>query len=187
MLKADMSIYLNIECQGEWSMKKTICILLAAIGLMMAASSCTKITPSTEEPATTAPNTAAVDSEPHGAAFKGGAYLQHMDDLKAINLAANYLKELGETVTYQETYIEFHEAQEAAVEIALAEGKSVEYAGDYLEIRFYNSDDPKNDPCEDCTVVYISQDGKILGQNKIFQDDVIKEDSQPGAEDRKDS
>jgi hypothetical protein len=159
-------------------MRRTFCILLAVIGLLTAVSSCANQVPNTE-----LPNTTAVDSEPHGAAFKGSTYLMHMDDLKAINLAANYLKELGETVSYHETLIQYHEAQEAAVNIALAEGKFVEYSGDYLEVRFYSSDDPEANPCENCTVVYISQDGKILGQNKIFQDDFTQEDDQQAAED----
>ena len=156
-------------------MKKTIAVLLAIIGFMMIAGSCRSGTPG--EAPDKAPDRAAASSDPselHDAAFKGSSYLKQMDDLKAINLAANFLKGLGETVTFQETYIEFHEAQKAAVEIPLADGESVEYLGDYLEVRLYDSDDPE-DPCEECTVVYISQDGKVLGQNKLSEDDETEE------------
>lgn len=108
------------------------------------------------------------DSAPYDTAFRGSSFLIRMDDLKAINMAANYLKNLGETVTFQETYIEYHDAGSSAVNISLADGESVEYRGDYLEVRLYQSEDPKDSGCEHCTVVYISQDGKILGRNKIF-------------------
>ncbi|HHY82673.1 MAG TPA: hypothetical protein GX505_08340 [Clostridiales bacterium] len=113
------------------------------------------------------------DQEPHDTAFKGSTFLIRMDDLKAINIAANYLKSLGETVSFQETYIEYHEAGKTAAKISLIGNKTIEYSGDYLEVRLYDSEDPVNHPCEHCTIIYITQDGKILGQNKIFSDSPI--------------
>lgn len=117
------------------------------------------------------------DSIPYDAAFQSSRLLIHMDDLKAINLAANYLKEQGESVSFQETYIEYHDAGESAANITLADGKTIEYIGDYLEVRLFQSDDPVHNPCQHCTVVYISRDGKILGQNKICNDTSAQENT----------
>ena len=107
--------------------------------------------------------------------------LTHMDDLKAINIAANYLKEQGETVSFQETYIEYHDAGATTAHIPVEDGKTVEYPGEYLEIRLYQMDESKQDPYEHCTVVYITQDGKILGQNTL--DIELPIDENPNIED----
>lgn len=93
--------------------------------------------------------------------------LTHMDDLKVINIAANYLKEQGEAISFQETYIEYHDAGTTTAHIALDDGETVEYLGEYLEIRLYQKDESKQNPYGHCTVVYITQDGKILGQNTL--------------------
>jgi uncharacterized protein YuzE len=95
------------------------------------------------------------------------SFLVKMDDLKAINLAANYLKESGETVSFKETYIEYHDAGKTAETIQLAGGNFIEYEGDYLEIRFYKGEGEEVSPDDECIVVYIGEDGKILGQNII--------------------
>ena len=108
--------------------------------------------------------------EANNAAFNRSSFLTRMDDLKAINIAANYLKSIGETVEFQETYIEYHEAGKSAARLSIAGDETLEYSGDYLEVRLYNSEDPVNHPCEHCTVIYISREGKVLGQNKIFSD-----------------
>lgn len=117
------------------------------------------------------------DTIPYDAAFQSSRLLIHMDDLKAINMAANYLKEQGETVSFHETYIEYHDAGETASGIILADGKTIEYIGDYLEVRLFQSDDPVHNPCQHCTVVYISRDGKILGQNKICNGTIAQENT----------
>lgn len=93
--------------------------------------------------------------------------LTHMDDLKLINIAANYLKEQGETISFQETYIEYHDAGTTTAHIALEDGKTVEYPGEYLEIRLYQNDESKQNPYGHCIVVYVTQDGNILGQNTL--------------------
>mgnify|MGYP000850264302 CR=1 FL=1 len=93
--------------------------------------------------------------------------LTHMDDMKAINIAANYLKEQGETISFHETYIEYHDAGTTTAHISLEDGKTVEYPGEYLEIRLFQKDESKQNLYEHCTVVYITQDGKILGQNTM--------------------
>jgi|SRR5690554_6579203 hypothetical protein len=103
--------------------------------------------------------------------------LTHMDDLKAINLAANYLKEQGETVQFEETYIEYHDAGTTAAHIALEDGETLEYPGEYLEIRFYQKDESKQNPYGQYTVVYITQGGKILGQNSLDIDLQVQEQS----------
>ena len=144
--------------------KKKICMVLALISILLTTSSCG----SGDKPGVFLDPE---PSEPHDAAFRGSSYLKQMDDLKAINLAANFLKDLGETVTFQETYIEYHEAQKAAVKLSLTGGESVEYLGDYLEVRLYDSDNPEEDPCGECTVVYISQEGKALGRNKWAEEE----------------
>jgi hypothetical protein len=138
---------------------KNLYALIMAIGVLVLAGSCNYLPIDTQEKSES-------DSIAHDAAFSSSSFLLHMDDLKAINLAANYLKELGEPVTFQETYIEYHDAGESALNIALSGGKNVDYVGDYLEVRLYQSDDETGSPCEHCTIVYISQDGKILGYNK---------------------
>lgn len=102
-------------------------------------------------------------------------FLTHMDDLNVINMAANYLKEQGETVSFQETYIEYHEAEVYPAHISLEDGKYVDYSGDFLEIRIYQEDDLKQNTSEHFTVVYISQDGEILGQNRINKELPYKE------------
>lgn len=148
-------------------MKKTICILLTLISIVYFSCSCSN---SVYDDTATTDITDTATSEPHDPAFtgsKGSSYLMQMDDLKVINLAANFLKGLGETVTFQETYIEYHEAQDTAVNISLADGESIDYSGAYLEIRFYDSDDLADESPDNYTVVYISQDGKVLGQNKL--------------------
>ena len=94
-------------------------------------------------------------------------FLTHMDDLKAINLAANYLKEQGETVNFQETYIEYHDAEAATAHISLADGINIDYLGDYLEIRLYQTDHPEQNTTDHCIVIYITHDGKVLGQNTL--------------------
>jgi len=146
-------------------MKKNITVLIL-VGSMLLTSSCNKeaTTPESKKdsPAREAKNES---SESGHAAYAGSSFLKQMDDLKAINLAANYLKELGETVSFQETYIEFHERQKTAAQLPVTDGKPISYLGDYLEVRLYRGKDPEN-PCEECTTVYISQNGKILGQNK---------------------
>lgn len=155
-------------------MKKTLCILLAIIGTLLISSSCSNLV--YDDDTTMDINAGEINitdtatSEPHDPTFtgsKGSSYLTQMDDLKAINLAANFLKDLGETVTFQETYIEYHDAEETAAHISLADGKSIDYSGDYLEIRLYDSDDPAYEQPDNYTVVYISQDGKVIGQNKL--------------------
>ncbi|MDD2504507.1 MAG: hypothetical protein PHG58_11800 [Clostridia bacterium] len=103
------------------------------------------------------------------------SFLTHMDDLKAINMAAKYLKEQGETVSFQETYIEYHDAASTTAHIPLEDGKIVEYQGEYLEIRLYRKDESKPNPYEYCTVVYITQEGKILGQNTLSSELPIQE------------
>lgn len=138
-------------------MRKSLIIVLF-INILLMISSCSQ----------TAIITGEIDSEPHDAAFQGSSYLMQMDDLKAINLAANFLKDNGESVSFLETFIEYHEADDVAVHLSLANGESVDYLGAYLEVRLYQSDDPKSDPWEECTIIYISQDGKILGHNRIF-------------------
>jgi hypothetical protein len=148
-------------------MKKTICILLTLISVLYISCSCSN---SVYDDTATTDITDTATSEPHDPAFtgsKGSSYLMQMDDLKVINLAANFLKGLGETVTFQETYIEYHEAQDTAVNISLADGESIDYSGAYLEIRFYDIDDLADENPDNYTVVYISQDGKVLGQNKL--------------------
>jgi len=148
-------------------MKKTICILLTSLSMVFISCSCSN---SKYNDATITHIADSTTSEPHDAAFtssKGSSYLMRMDDLKAINLAANFLKELGETVTFQETYIEYHEAQDTPVHISLADGESIDYSGAYLEIRLYDSESLVDETPNNYTVIFISQDGKVLGQNKL--------------------
>jgi len=89
-----------------------------------------------------------------------------MDDLKAINLAADYLKERGETVDFQETYIEYHDAGESALDDSLAGENDAGHISDYLEVRLYQIDDQTENSCEHYTVVFISGDGRVLGYYK---------------------
>jgi hypothetical protein len=134
-------------------------VLIIVIGILVLAGSCGSLPIYTEDKSE-------ADSIPHDAAFKSSSFLLLMDDMKAINLAANYLKEQGETVTFQETYIEYHDAGESTLDIALSGKEGVNYVGDYLEVRLYQSDDQTGNPCEHCTIVYISREGKILGYSK---------------------
>jgi hypothetical protein len=152
--------------------KKSIAVLslMILIASMLLASSCNKKTGNTDHtkggPGCEAKDRSSSSSSESGhAAYAGSSFLKQMDDLKAINLAANYLKGLGETVSFQETYIEFHKKQKTATHLPVTDGKPISYLGDYLEVRLYRGRNPEN-PCEECTTVYISQNGKILGQNK---------------------
>lgn len=168
------------------NMRKRMYALLTMVVILLLAVSCgtlpTGSQAGVEEPPKTQTQSGTgmpmeqEDLIPHDVVFRGSSFLIQMDDLKAINMAANYLKELGETVTFQETYIEYHDAGKTAANISLASGQSVDYMGDYLEVRLYQSNDPEEKPCEHCTVIYISQDGKILGQNKVINDDSMEED-----------
>ncbi|WZL78461.1 hypothetical protein QBE55_13280 [Eubacteriales bacterium mix99] len=147
-------------------MKKKGITVLFLVGSMLLASSCNKKTETPDsQKGRPACEVKSESSESDHAAYAGSSFLKQMDDLKAINLAANYLKELGETVSFQETYIEFHKRQKTAVQLPVTDGKPISYPGDYLEVRLYRGEDREN-PCEECTTVYISQNGKILGQNK---------------------
>lgn len=107
------------------------------------------------------------ESEPHDEAFTGSSYLLHMEDLKAINIAANFLKEKGEDVTFIETYIEYHEPEEVPAHLSLINGETLDYPGEYLEVRLYKEIDEDNENCGSCIIIYIDKSGKVLGHNKI--------------------
>lgn len=136
-------------------MSKNILSIVLALALILILNSC---------------GTVQIDeinnSELNNTAFKSSTYLLQMEDLKAINLAAKFLRGIGESVDFHETYIEYHEADIEA-HLSLANGESIEYTGEYLEVRLYSSTDPVKNPCESCVVIYINGDGKVLGYNKI--------------------
>lgn len=138
---------------------KNVFGLIIFIGILITAVSCAHL--SKDLPKSTEKNPFSKD-----AASQSSSFLLHMDDLKAINLAANYLIERGETVIFQETYIEYHEAGESALNIGQSDNKKTDYTGDYLEIRLYQNDEKTGDSCAHYTVVYIAQDGKVIGYFK---------------------
>ncbi|HZK33730.1 MAG TPA: hypothetical protein VFD33_00280 [Bacillota bacterium] len=88
--------------------------------------------------------------------------LANLEDLKILNLAANYLKDLGINASFYETLIEYHDAN-TPVTLELAGESSSEYTGEYLEVKFYYSDNSQEGPYDHCTTVYIDQKGQVIG------------------------
>jgi len=93
-----------------------------------------------------------------------------MDDLQIIKRAADYLKAQGEEVSFQETHMELHFGLEEPAILPMAGGDYIEYGSDYLEVRLYRFDENENEGegfCEDCLVVYMTEDGGILGYTHL--------------------
>ncbi len=100
-------------------------------------------------------------------ALESSSFLTRLSDLKVINIAANFLKERGLNASFQETFIQYHQGSHVPDEIQPADEKAQDYFGEFLEVRFYYSDDPENDPCKECTVIYIDEVGNVLGYTLI--------------------
>jgi|LSQX01.2.fsa_nt_gb hypothetical protein len=164
MLRCLPCILFKEQRQGELIMYNKTAVKLFISVILLFTVSCGILSEQAQEPELQSHSGM---QHPHDPAFRGSFLLTRMDDMKAINMAANYLKAQGETVTFQETYIEYHDSEQTSGRIPLTDGRTIEYSGDYLEVRLYNSCPDEHDHCAECNIVYISQDGKILGRNKI--------------------
>jgi hypothetical protein len=93
-----------------------------------------------------------------------------MDDLQIIKRAADYLKARGEEVSFQETHMELHFALDGPAILPVANGDYIEYGADYLEVRLYQFNENEHEGenfCQDCLVVYMTEDGGILGYTHL--------------------
>src|SRR5690554_6648277 len=96
-------------------------------------------------------NASGVDELPHSihqeANTQQALSLANLGDLRVVHLATEYLKDLGLNAAFQETLIEYHTASEPIV-LELANEKTSEYVGEYLEVKLYYSGNQNEKPCE---------------------------------------
>jgi len=145
----DINIY---DREGVYMKRPMIMMTILACAFLLLASGCTASRGSLGH-----------DQKTGDPAMESSSYLTRLNDLKAINIAANFLKEHGLNPSFQETFIQYHLASHVPDDILPADEKALDYFGEYLEVRLYFSDDPENAPCRECTVVYIDDIGNVLG------------------------
>lgn len=97
---------------------------------------------------------------------KKQASILTMNDLMVIKLAADYLKEQGETVEFDETEMILHNEHKDTVLLPVIHGEHIEYSDSYLEVVMYQNTSSGETPCRVCFTVYMSENGKIIGYNK---------------------
>ena len=132
-----------------------LCLTLALISIRCATLSQEGIAP-------------CVSEVPDPAALHLSAVMQ-MDELLIIQRTADYLRARGEAPAFSETYMRLHYNLEAPAVLMLKDGP-LHYAGDYLEVRLYQNPDGELDTCEECYVLYLAEDGHILGYRKKLRD-----------------
>gem|GEM_PF-2764362 len=87
-----------------------------------------------------------------------------LSDLEIIKKSADFLKSHGEKVYFEESMITVLHADEKTPICIGPDEKEVFYQGDYMEVRLYPDPDNGDDP--DCTIVYLSDKGNVLGYEK---------------------
>lgn len=100
---------------------------------------------------------------------EGAFSLTSIDDQRVIKLAADYLKEEGLELVFQETFIEYHDS-DSPVLLAFDNKKLDSYIGQWLEVRFYYSQDPVKQPCQECTTVYFDENARVMGYSQSTYD-----------------
>lgn len=105
-----------------------------------------------------------VAADPAPAALQRSALLQ-MDELLIIQRTTDYLRAQGETPVFSETYMRLHDRLETPVLIRLQNG-FLQVSEDYLEVRLYGNPDGEHASREACYVLYLAEDGSILGYRK---------------------
>lgn len=136
-------------------MKKLSHLLI--LFLLLTQTSCYSIAPSTPRPE--APSVEEdVDAQ---------RSILVMDELQIIHRLAAYLREQGEEPNFNETYMKLHYDLEEPAVLAVTGGDIIEYGGDFLEIRLYQNPEETDEPCQECRVIYMADDGKILGYNVL--------------------
>ncbi len=141
-------------------MKKTavhILVILAMISILF--KTCSQVT--IEDPVT--------QSEPENIAFHDYTSVAHMDELQIIKRTTDYLKKHGEEVGFFETHMQIHYELEEPAILLTQNGDYIEYGGDYLEVRLYQTPQEREDTCEECFVIYMAENGSILGYGRIME------------------
>ena len=96
---------------------------------------------------------------------KTSVSLLNMTDLEIIKKTADYLKSRGETLTFQETEINYFHNETESVVCKDDEGRDVVYKGDYLQIIYYPHPDTGGKE-QHCIIVFMGEGGKVLGYCK---------------------
>jgi len=96
---------------------------------------------------------------------KTSVSLLNMTDLEIIKKTADYLKSRGETLTFQETEINYYHNETESVVCKDDEGRDVVYKGDYLQIKYYPHPDAGGKE-QYCIIVFMGEGGKVLGYCK---------------------
>lgn len=94
-----------------------------------------------------------------------------MSDLEIIKRSSDYLKSFGKNLVFEETEILYKDNPKSSLICKNKDKEDVYYSGDYLVVSFYS---PSNMQEEDkILMVYIDEDGKVLGYNEeiiIYED-----------------
>lgn len=93
----------------------------------------------------------------------------NMSDLEIIKKSADYLKSCGKSLVFEETKILYENSLKSSPICKDHDNEDVYYRGDYLVIYFYPHNNMQEQ--ENILMVYIDQDGKVLGytEEKIGQ------------------
>lgn len=89
----------------------------------------------------------------------------NMTDLEIIKKTSDYLKSLGEKLTFQETEIIYGCNETESVIYKDEKGQDVIYKGEYLKIKYYPNPNDKNKQ-KPCIVVFLGEENKVLGYYK---------------------